>query len=194
MYLHVKTSLCFTVVILQFNSVNQPNIFLCVFVKPFLKSLSCHPHQNDMKAGLPTQKANADLWLTLRLLLLLLLTFLSSLSTLSLGGSHKAPRSCLHLHPLEGVTLSSSSIRQDVPSPPVDAIGHAAVAPTVIPPIQVSCQTGVEPPACTVVLTAVPSCVAVMVSVSGAEGSAVVIVTFAVAQCVTCVTSVFPRC
>lgn len=166
---------------------------MCVFVKPFLKSLSCHPRVNDMKAGLPTQKANADLWLTLRLLLLSL-SFLSSLSTLSLGGSRKAPRSRLHLHPLEGVTLSGSSVRQDVPSPPVDAIGHAAVAPTVIPPVQVSRQTGVEPPACAVVLTAVPSCVAVMVSVRGAEGSAVVIVTFAVAQCVTCVTGVFPRC
>lgn len=162
---------------------------------PFLKSLSCHPFVIDMKAGLnrvmPTQKANADLWLTLQLLLL---SFLSNSSQLSLGGPHKAPRPCLHLHPLEGVTLSSSSIRQDVPSPPVDTVGHATVAPPVIPSIQVSCQTGVEPPACTVVLTAVPSCVAVMVSVSGAEGSAVVIVTFAVAQCVTCITGVFPRC
>lgn len=112
----------------------------------------------------------------------------------TLGGSHKAPGSCLHLHLLEGVAFSSSSICQDVPCPPVDTVSHPTVAPTVISSIQVSCQAGIKPPACTIVLTAVPSCVTVVVSVSGAERSAIMIITFAVAQCIACITRVFPRC
>lgn len=111
-----------------------------------------------------------------------------------LGCSNKVLGSRLHLHPLEGVAFSSSSVCQDVPRPPVDPVGHPAVAPTVIPSIQVSCQAGIEPPACTVVLTTVSTRVTVVVSVSRAEGSAVVVVTFAVAQCVACIARVLPRC
>lgn len=107
--------------------------------------------------------------------------------------SDKVPGSCLHLHPLEGIAFSSSPICQDIPGPPVDAISHPAVAPTVITSVWVSRQAGIKPPACAVVLSAVPRGVAVVVSVRGAEGSPVVIVAFVVTQGVACVAGVFPR-
>lgn len=159
-----------------------------------LLSISCHPHVSDMKADLnieiSTQKANADYIIITMLQHLLLSKWLS----LSLRGSHKAPGSCLHLHPLEGVAFSSSPICQDVPCPPVDTISHSTVSSTVISAIQVSCQTGIKPPACTIILATVPSCVTVVVPVSSAEGSAIMIVTFAVAQCITCIARIFPGC
>lgn len=111
-----------------------------------------------------------------------------------LGRPRKVPGPRFHLHLLEGVAFSSASVRQDVPRAPVDAVGHAAVTAAVIPSIQIGCQTGVEPPAGAVVLTTVSCCVAVIVSVSGAEGSAVVVVPFAVAQGVPGITGVLPCC
>lgn len=111
-----------------------------------------------------------------------------------LGCPNKVPGSCLHLHPLEGVAFSSSSICQDIPRPPVDTIGHPTVAPTVILPIQVSCQAGIKPPACTIVLTTISSCITVMISISRAEGTAIMVVTFAVAQSITCITRVLSCC
>lgn len=116
------------------------------------------------------------------------------LTSLSLVCSHKVFGSCLHLHPLEGVTLSSSSICQDVPRSPVDAVGYPAVAPTVVPSIQISCQTSIKPPACTIVLTTTSRHVTVIVSVSSAEGPAVVVVALTVAQCITCITRILPCC
>lgn len=121
-------------------------------------------------------------------------SYYCELSCWSLGASYKAPGSCFHLHPLEGVTFSSLSVCQDVPCPPVDSISYPAVAPMIIPPIQVGRQAGVEPPACAIVMATVPTCVPVVVSVSGAEGSAIMIVSFAVAQCIACITRVFPCC
>lgn len=111
----------------------------------------------------------------------------------SSGGSCKVPGSGLHLHPLEGVALPRPSVRQDVPRPPVDAVGHPAVAPAVETPVGVSRQAGVEPPAGAVVLAAVAGGVAVVVSVRRAEGPPVVIVAFAVAQSVARVAGVLPR-
>lgn len=116
------------------------------------------------------------------------------IGSLALGCPHKVPGSCFHLHPLEGVAFSSPSICQDVPCPPVDAVGHPTVAPTVVPSVQVSCQAGIKPPACPIVMTTVSGCVAVVVSVGSAEGSAVVVVTFAVAQGISCITGVLPCC
>lgn len=120
--------------------------------------------------------------------------FLWELSSWSLGCSYKVPGSCLHLHPLERVAFSGSSVCQDVPCPPVDTVGHPTVAPTVIPSIEVSCQACIKPPACTIVLTTVSSCITVVVSVCCAEGSAIMVITFAVAQCIACITRVLPRC
>lgn len=139
--------------------------------------------QSDMNAALTRVPStqNADL-------------LLKTITTLLLGGFYKAPGSRLHLHPFEGVALPSSTVCQDVPCPPVDTVCHSTVASMVILSVQVSCQAGIKPPACTVVLTTVPSRVTVVVSVSGAEGSAVMIVTFAVAQCIACITGVFTRC
>lgn len=97
------------------------------------------------------------------------------------GGLWKVPRSGLHLHPLEGVALSSATVGQDVPCAPVDAVSHAAVAALVVAAVKVGRQAGVEPPACAVVLATVATGVAVVVSVGGAEGSAVVIIALAVA-------------
>lgn len=110
------------------------------------------------------------------------------------GILQKGPWSRLHLHPFEGVALSSATVGQDVPCPPVNAVRHAAVAPVVIPAVQVGRQAGVKPPACAVVLATVAAGVAVVVSVCGAEGSAVVVVALAVAQRVARVAGVFPRC
>lgn len=64
----------------------------------------------------------------------------------------------------------------------------------VIPAVQVGRQAGVKPPACAVVLATVAAGVAVVVSVGGAEGPAVVVVALAVAQSVARVAGVFPRC
>ena len=116
------------------------------------------------------------------------------LSSLSLGWPDNVPGSCLHLYSLERVALSSSSISQDVPCTPVDTVSHPTVAPTVILSIQVSCQAGIKPPACTVVLTTVSSCVTVIVSVWSAEGSAIMVVAFAVAQGISCIARVLPSC
>lgn len=116
------------------------------------------------------------------------------LLSLSLGWPDNVPGSCLHLYSLERIALSSSSVSQDVPCPPVDTISHSTVAPTVILSIQVSCQAGIKPPACTIILTTVSSCVTVVVSISSAKGSAIMVVTFAVAQGISCITRVLPSC
>lgn len=119
---------------------------------------------------------------------------MSPLHLCSSLGSPKVFGSRLHLHPLEGVPLPSPSICQDVPCPPVDPVGQTRVTATVISPVQVGCQAGVEPPACAIVLTTASRGVAIVVSVSSAEQSAIVVVALAVAQRVASITRVLVGC
>lgn len=64
----------------------------------------------------------------------------------------------------------------------------------VITAVQVGRQAGVKPPTCAIVLATIAAGVAVVVSVGGAEGPAIVVVALAVAQSVSRVAGVFPRC
>lgn len=92
------------------------------------------------------------------------------------------PGSSHHLHAFERISLPRTGISEDVPATPIDAICESAVAAVVVASVQVGCQTGVEPPAGAVVTGTASRSVAVMVAVVGAEGSAVVVVAFVVAQ------------
>lgn len=108
--------------------------------------------------------------------------------------SHKTAGSCLHLHPLEGVALSSSSICQDVPCAPVDPVGYAGVTSTVIPSVQVRGEACVKPPSGTVILTTVSRDIPVIVFVCSAESSAIVVVALTVAQSIASITRILACC
>lgn len=93
--------------------------------------------------------------------------------------------SCFHLHTFKRVSLPTSRVSEDVPGAPVDAICDASVAATIVTSIQIGSQTGIEPPAGTVVLSTVTSCIAIIILIKCAESSAIVVVMFTIAEGIT---------
>lgn len=97
---------------------------------------------------------------------------------------------CFHLHTFKRVSLPSSRVSENVPGAPVDAICDASVAAAVVTSIQIGSQTGIKPPACTIVLSTVTSCIAIMIVIIRAESSAVMVVVLTIAESVTSITLV----
>ncbi len=100
------------------------------------------------------------------------------------------PRSSFHFNTLEWVSFPCAIVSQDIPGAPVDAICDAAVTPRIVASIEVSSQTGIKPPACTIITGTVTSSVAIMIPVICTESSAIVIVLFAVTECIASISMI----